>query len=378
MLAAVMPLPSEEVTPPVTKTYFAMGWVLRGFSNGTGRRLGASRRRSRARRTLRGRPPGSGGCRPRRVLDPRAPDLGAAEDRAAGRGREGPRPDRPPQASRRSLSQAWISANSVHRSKGQPASQADRDQGALGEDHVGVAGRVAIALAVTDEDDHPPRRPGGPAPAARLQVPHTKQSGWPLGKSIRALPPPANVVRAGDDRQVGQAEPGQVRPDEEPEAVADHLDRDARGAARWANGTKPGSCGLDRGRVQQLGLGRRGSGRPPTPSAARAHPAGIVDRGDSLPVRVRDVLGHDRVAHVGQGDRAVVVDQDRHRRRVRVERCRTAGAASRTSGRRTPRRRTRRRPARRPRRASVRPGQSGLRRCPGRGPATPRRSPRSA
>src|SRR3954463_2578840 len=33
MLAAVMPLPSEEVTPPVTKTYFAMDQVLRGFSD---------------------------------------------------------------------------------------------------------------------------------------------------------------------------------------------------------------------------------------------------------------------------------------------------------------------------------------------------------
>src|SRR5262245_53797562 len=31
MLAAVMPLPNEEVTPPVTKTYFATGQVLRGF-----------------------------------------------------------------------------------------------------------------------------------------------------------------------------------------------------------------------------------------------------------------------------------------------------------------------------------------------------------
>src|SRR6188472_1316802 len=30
-LAAVMPLPREEVTPPVTKTYFAMDQVLRGF-----------------------------------------------------------------------------------------------------------------------------------------------------------------------------------------------------------------------------------------------------------------------------------------------------------------------------------------------------------
>ena len=39
MLAAVMPLPSEEVTPPVTKTYFAMGRVLRGFSDAIGRRV---------------------------------------------------------------------------------------------------------------------------------------------------------------------------------------------------------------------------------------------------------------------------------------------------------------------------------------------------
>jgi hypothetical protein len=31
MLAAVMPLPREEVTPPVTKTYFATGLILRGF-----------------------------------------------------------------------------------------------------------------------------------------------------------------------------------------------------------------------------------------------------------------------------------------------------------------------------------------------------------
>src|SRR5438552_14987214 len=31
MLAAVMPFPREEVTPPVTKTYFAMGRILRGF-----------------------------------------------------------------------------------------------------------------------------------------------------------------------------------------------------------------------------------------------------------------------------------------------------------------------------------------------------------
>src|SRR3977135_2910908 len=37
MLAAVMPLPSEEVTPPVTKTYFAIGRASGGFSNATGK-----------------------------------------------------------------------------------------------------------------------------------------------------------------------------------------------------------------------------------------------------------------------------------------------------------------------------------------------------
>src|SRR5262245_11864814 len=30
-----MPLPNDDVTPPVTKTYFATGIVLRGFSDAT-------------------------------------------------------------------------------------------------------------------------------------------------------------------------------------------------------------------------------------------------------------------------------------------------------------------------------------------------------
>src|SRR4029077_14640503 len=37
MLAAVMPFPREEVTPPVTKTYFDTGQDLRGFSNAIGK-----------------------------------------------------------------------------------------------------------------------------------------------------------------------------------------------------------------------------------------------------------------------------------------------------------------------------------------------------
>src|SRR6187200_3139680 len=49
-LAAVMPLPREEVTPPVTKTYFAMYHVLRGFFECYRKTPGESnhRRRSRA------------------------------------------------------------------------------------------------------------------------------------------------------------------------------------------------------------------------------------------------------------------------------------------------------------------------------------------
>src|SRR5215210_766325 len=39
-LAAVMPLPREEVTPPVTKTYFAMGGTSGGFSDAIGKSQG--------------------------------------------------------------------------------------------------------------------------------------------------------------------------------------------------------------------------------------------------------------------------------------------------------------------------------------------------
>src|SRR5258706_13259260 len=57
MLAAVMPLPSEEVTPPVTKTYFATGLLLRGF-------FSCYRKRpSRARRARRRPPASDGGMR---------------------------------------------------------------------------------------------------------------------------------------------------------------------------------------------------------------------------------------------------------------------------------------------------------------------------
>src|SRR6476659_8377674 len=53
MLAAVMPLPSEEVTPPVTKTYFAMDRSSGGFSDATeiGPRMRIARAAARHRTT---------------------------------------------------------------------------------------------------------------------------------------------------------------------------------------------------------------------------------------------------------------------------------------------------------------------------------------
>src|SRR3954453_14456380 len=57
MLAAVMPFPSEEVTPPVTKTYFAMGRASGGFSNAIDWR-GPSRIDPTLRAVMRRRPKG--------------------------------------------------------------------------------------------------------------------------------------------------------------------------------------------------------------------------------------------------------------------------------------------------------------------------------
>ena len=48
MLAAVMPLPSEEVTPPVTKTYFDMGRAPPGVFRMLPKTAPATRRKARA------------------------------------------------------------------------------------------------------------------------------------------------------------------------------------------------------------------------------------------------------------------------------------------------------------------------------------------
>src|SRR4051795_6646228 len=99
MLAAVMPLPREEVTPPVTKTYFAMGrgppgvfpmlpdgrWAVESLSVGSSPSdVGiAYRRRGRSVATLRAR------RRTRSVCDPGERDRPLPRDSARDQGTGG-------------------------------------------------------------------------------------------------------------------------------------------------------------------------------------------------------------------------------------------------------------------------------------------------
>ena len=322
MLAAVMPLPSEEVTPPVTKTYFAMGWVLRGFFQCYRKTPGSAIREPLehppARRTRVS--PGRrirAAARPRAVLHARSPDLRAAEDRVAGRVRECAAWILLPAV--QPLVQPGVDLGKLGPALERPAVvQADRDERSLGEDHVGIAGRVAIALAIADEHDGPAGGLVGQHPLA-LAGPAHRQSGWPFGQPIRACRP-SNVVRAvitGRSASPSRARAGPMKNPKPSLTTSTGIP---------AAGRSPGErhearvVGLDRGRGQQLGLGGVDQGDLPLHQPPGPHPARVVDRRDALPVRVRDVLGHDRVGHVGQGDRAVVVDQDRQRGRIRRER----------------------------------------------------------
>ena len=85
--------------------------------------------------------------------------------------------------------------------------------------------------------------------------------------------------------------------------------------ARRTNGTKPGSCGWAAAVASSVGRVRVDHRHLEVHQPARAHQAGVVGGGLGLP-DARHVLGHDRVGHVGQGDRPVVVDEDRQRRRA--------------------------------------------------------------
>ena len=119
----------------------------------------------------------------------------------------------------------------------------------------------------------------------RLQVPQTWHAGWPFGQSMLA-----GAARKGrarrDDRQVGEAEAGERRPDEEAEAVADDLDRDPRGRRPAGKRQEARIVGLERRRGQELGLGRADQLDLPLHQPARAHQPRVVDGGDPLPIRV--------------------------------------------------------------------------------------------
>ena len=76
----------------------------------------------------------------------------------------------------------------------------------------------------------------------RLQVPHTKQLGWPFGKSIEARRP-SKVVRAvttGSSATPSASSAGSMKKPKPSETISTGM------CAAWArrtNGTKPGSCG---------------------------------------------------------------------------------------------------------------------------------------
>src|SRR3954462_9104200 len=78
MLAAVMPLPSEEVTPPVTKTYFAMGSGPPGFFQCYRKRPLGGKAEQRDARPVAGRLEGPG----RSLLPQREAPRGSSADRA--------------------------------------------------------------------------------------------------------------------------------------------------------------------------------------------------------------------------------------------------------------------------------------------------------
>src|SRR5437867_5732236 len=86
--AAVMPFPSEEVTPPVTNTNFGTGADLRGFSNDTGGLVEPEGQRVEQDET---RPVGTAGGRELRHLD-RLLDAAVVQPRIEAQGPE-PRVD---------------------------------------------------------------------------------------------------------------------------------------------------------------------------------------------------------------------------------------------------------------------------------------------
>ena len=163
---------------------------------------------------------------------------------------------------------------------------------------------------------------------SRLHVPHTKQRGWPFGKAIDGRPP---VERrpGGHDGELRDAERRQRRLDEEAEPVRHDLDRDAGRLRPPDERHEPRVVGLARPRSRAAPPGRPRPGPSPRPSADASPCRPASYSADGLLPDARHVLGHDHVGHVGQRDRAVVVDEDGQRRLARPRAAGRAAAAGR-------------------------------------------------
>src|SRR5436190_4452338 len=308
-LAAVMPLPREEVTPPVTKTYFAMDQVLRGgFSNATGWSLG---RRIAPRKWLAissaGRWPRSG----RRIPQALAPYLGPAEEWAPPRPGQtrrvgGPRAER--------LRQPLLDLAELGPAAERPTRlDTDADEAALGPDDVAVTGGVAVALSVPDEDDRPLGGLVGKHAIALTGPAH--EAGRIAIRESHGRASPVKGRPGAYHRQLPHAERLECRPDEEAEPVRHDLDGDAGRLRQPDEWHEPGIVRLGSGSRQDR-LERDVHQRhleldePP-----RAELTGIICGDLGLP-DAGHVLGHDRVGNVGLRDGPVVIDQDRDRRRA--------------------------------------------------------------
>ncbi len=195
--------------------------------------------------------------------------------------------------------------------------EADPHERSLREHDVAVPGRVSIALAVADEHDPSAGRSmrQDPVPLAR---PADEAMRVPVG--IRDRRPTATERGPSrDDRQVRHAQRDHRRLDEEAEPVRHDLDRDAGGLRARRKRGEPGVVGLGGGRgeqVRRIGIDHRHLERH---EVARPERAGVVGGHLGLPL-AGDVLGHDRVRHIGQGDRPVVVDEDGQGRLAVLER----------------------------------------------------------
>ena len=295
-------MPVGRPLPDVRSPSLKRGWVP--FESSRAGSAGAER--SSARRRPRAR---------WRIDEALAPGLRAAEvavrRRRAGRDRGERRGIRPPR--REQVRQPGLDLAERRPAVERPASlEADPLERALGEHDVAVA---AAYRSLSPSPMNTTRRPAArwASTRSRLHVPHTKHAGWPFGNAIDGRRP-CERGPGGHDGQLRHAERSERRLDEEAEAIGHDLDRDAgrlgppdeRHEARDRAAGAAAVSSRAAGSASTSDISQAISRREPMPPASYS--------ADGLLPHTRHVLDHDHVGHVGQRDRAVVVDQDGQRR----------------------------------------------------------------